>query len=59
MTEELRKLYALLNKVSTAILGSDPQMRKEYEYVKKKVIEKIKTIEHELKSQQQNGTIVQ
>jgi hypothetical protein len=59
MTEDLKKLYALLNKVSTAILGSDPQMRKEYEYVKKQIIEKIKTTERELNNPQKNDTIVQ
>jgi len=59
MTEDLKKLYALLNKVSTAILGSDPQTRKEYEYIKKQIIEKIKTTERELNNAQKNGTIVQ
>lgn len=58
MKEEIRKLYSLLNKISNAMLGSDPQMRKEYQYLKKQVVEKIKTLESELKLQQRNGTIV-
>lgn len=45
MTEELKKLYALLNRVSDLILGSDPQMRREYLHIKKQTIEKIKSIE--------------
>lgn len=46
--EELKKLYMLLNKVSDALLGSDPQTRRQYLHVKEKVVEKIKTIEQKL-----------
>lgn len=50
--EELNKLYALLNKVSNAMLGSDPQTRRQYMQIKENVIIKIKTIEQQLASQQ-------
>jgi len=46
--EELKSLYILLNKVSDALLGSDPQTRRQYLHVKEKVVEKIKTIEQNL-----------
>jgi hypothetical protein len=50
--EELNKLYTLLNKVSNAMLGSDPQTRRQYMQIKENVIIKIKTIEQQLASQQ-------
>ena len=49
--EELNKLYTLLNKVSNAMLGSDPQTRRQYMLIKENVIIKIKTIEQQLASQ--------
>ena len=48
MNEELRKLYALLDRVSDLILGSDPQMRREYMHVKNQTIKKIKSIEADM-----------
>lgn len=59
MPNELRKLYKLLDKVSTLILGSDPQSRKEYTHLRKQIIEKIKLVETELKSNQKNGILSQ
>ena len=59
MTEELKKLYALLDKVRTLILGSDPQSRKEYLYLKQQIIEKIKSVETELKLNKKNGILSQ
>jgi len=59
MTDELRKLYKLLEKVSTLILGSDSQSRKEYMHLKKQIIEKIKSVETELKLNQKNGILSQ
>jgi hypothetical protein len=50
--EELNKLYTLLNKVSNAMLGSDPQTRRQYMQIKENVIIKIKTIEQQLALQQ-------
>jgi hypothetical protein len=49
-SEELKKLYTLLNKVSDALLGSDPQTRRQYLHIKQNVIDKIKTIEQQLDS---------
>lgn len=57
MTEELKKLYTLLDKVRTLILGSDPQSRKEYLYLKQQIIEKIKSVETELKLNKNNGIL--
>ncbi len=57
MNEELKKLYKILEKISSLILGSDPQSRKEYTHLKKKVVEKIKTLENELKQNNKNGII--
>jgi hypothetical protein len=48
--KELTKLYTLLNKVSDAMLGSDPQTRRQYMQIKENVITKIKTIEQQLAS---------
>ena len=45
---ELKKLYTLLNKVSDALLGSDPQTRRQYLHIKQNVIDKIKTNEQQL-----------
>jgi hypothetical protein len=59
MTEELKKLYTLLDKVRTLILGSDPQSRKEYLYLKQQIIEKIKSVETELKLNKKNGILSQ
>ena len=48
--EELKKLYTLLNKVSDALLGSDPQTRRQFLQIKQNVVDKIKTIEQKLDS---------
>jgi len=48
--EELKKLYTLLNKVSNALLGSDPQTRRQFLQIKQNIIYKIKTIEQQLDS---------
>jgi hypothetical protein len=50
--EELKKLYTLLNKVSNALLGSDPQTRRQFLQIKQNIIYKIKTIEQQLDSRQ-------
>lgn len=57
MTEELKKLYTLLDRVRNLILGSDPQSRKEYLYLKKQIVEKIKSVETELKLNKNNGIL--
>jgi len=48
-TQELKKLYDLLEKVSHAILGSDFQTRMLMRRIKTEVIERIKKIESELR----------
>ena len=50
--EELKKLYTLLNKVSNALLGSDPQTRRQFLQIMENIIYKIKTIEQQLDSHQ-------
>lgn len=47
-TQELQKLYQLLEKVSHAMLGSDNQSRSLFRQIKKEVILRIKKIESEL-----------
>lgn len=59
MTEELKKLYTLLNKVRALILGSDPQSRREYLYLKQQIVKKIKTLETELKLNKSDGILSQ
>jgi hypothetical protein len=59
MSNDLKKLYKLLDRVSNLILGSDPQSRKEYTHLKKQIIEKIKSIEAELKLNQKNDILSQ
>ena len=48
-TQELKKLYDLLEKVSHAMLGSDSQTRMLMRRIKTEVIERIKNIESELR----------
>jgi hypothetical protein len=48
--KELKNLYTLLNKVSNALLGSDPQTRRQFLQIKQNIIDKIKTIEQKLDS---------
>jgi hypothetical protein len=50
--KELKNLYTLLNKVSDALLGSDPQTRRQFLQIKQNIIYKIKTIEQQLDSRQ-------
>lgn len=51
-TQELTKLYQLLEKVSQAMLGSDHQTRSLFRQIKKEVILRIKNIESELRQTQ-------
>lgn len=51
-TQELTKLYQLLEKVSQAMLGSDNQTRSLFRQIKKEVISRIKNIESELRQTQ-------
>lgn len=45
MKTKLQQLYDLEGKIRIAKLGEDPQMQKELEFLRKKVVEQIKTIE--------------